>query len=272
VRIADDTLALFAKTLAAARLRLAAGDIAPSDLSRLNVDALRAENDRRQAQADRDRVRADLALALGLEGDAVPLAAVDAWPAGADATFPADMEAVAGRRADVLAARRRANAFDRFRALAQSLRTRDVTVAAQVERYPGQPHVNTVGVGVTVPLFINYEFDGEIRRAEADRAAAEEAFALAKGAAITEIRQAWSDLAAARDRVRRYDGALLAEAARAADAAAFAYRNGALGVIDLLDAQRTLVATQVDAVTARADLAKALAAWRAAIAAVEDIP
>lgn len=269
VRIADDTLGLFARTVSAARLRLKAGDIAPSDLARLNVDALRAENDRRQAEAERDRLRADLALRLGLELVTTPLVAVDAWPSADDVAFPADLDAVISQRADVRAATRRVEAADRFRSLAQSLRTRDVTIAAQVERYPGQSHVNTVGFGVTVPLFVNYHYDGEIRRSEVDRDAARENLARVRAAALTEIRQAWTDLAAAKDRVRRYDQALLGEATRAADAAEFAYRNGALGVIDLLDARRILVATQVDAITARADLGKAIAAWRAALTAGE---
>lgn len=272
VRIAEDTLGLFGRTVAAARLRLKAGDIAQSDLSRINVDALRAENDRRQAEAERDHLRANLALLLGLEAASTSLVAVDAWPAADDIAIPADLDGLISRRADVQAATRRVEAADRFRSLARSLRTRDVTIAAQVERYPGQAHVNTVGFGVSVPLFLNYNFDGEIRRSEVDRDAAQENLARVQATAMTEIRQAWTDLAAARDRVLRYDQSLLGEATHAAEAAEFAYRNGALGVIDLLDARRILVATQVDAVTARADLGKAIAAWRAALASAEGKP
>ena len=44
--------------------------------------------------------------------------------------------------------------------------------------------------------------------------------------------------------------------------AEFAYKNGAIGVMDLLDARRTLRAIQIDAATAQADYAKALAAWQ----------
>lgn len=264
VRIADDTLELLARTVAAATLRLKAGDIAPSDLSRIRVDLLRAENDRSQAIATRERARADLAFALGLEGEAVSLEAVDPWPEVETVAMPGDVGAIVSARADVHAAATRVTAADKFRALARALRTRDVTVAAQVERYPGQVHENSIGVGVSVPLFLNYDYEGEIRRGEAEYLAAQDSLARVRAAALVEIRQAWSDLAAAQDRVRRFDRELLAEATRAAGAAEFAYRNGALGVIDLLDARRVLVATQVDAVSARADLGKAAAAWRAA--------
>jgi cobalt-zinc-cadmium efflux system outer membrane protein len=85
--------------------------------------------------------------------------------------------------------------------------------------------------------------------------------ALARG----EMERAWSELQSASERVTRYDSGLLQEARRAAEAAEFAYRNGALGVMDLLDARRTLRATQIDAAMARADHARALAAWQAGI-------
>ena len=69
--------------------------------------------------------------------------------------------------------------------------------------------------------------------------------------------------------MQRFDTALLREATRAADAAEFAYRNGALGVIDLLDARRVLYATRTEAVAAHAELARALWAWRAATTSYE---
>ena len=55
----------------------------------------------------------------------------------------------------------------------------------------------------------------------------------------------------------------VAEAMRSASAAEFAYANGAMGVMDLLDARRTLRAIQIESVNARAEYARAWAAWRA---------
>lgn len=265
VRIADDTVGLFGRTVAAAELRLKAGDIAPSDLSRIKVDQLRAENDRRAAVADLEAARQRLAFLIGQESESNKLTAADVWPTAANEVRPADMRAVVEARADVRAAQLRVEAADKVRTLARALRTRDVTVAAQYERYPGQVQNNTFGVGVSIPLFINYNFDGEIRRAEVGMQAANDSLERARAAALTEINQAWARLASARERVQRYDGGLLKEAQRAADAAEFAYRNGALGVIDLLDARRILFLTRVDAAGARADLAKATIAWRNAI-------
>ncbi|MBX9629634.1 MAG: TolC family protein [Burkholderiales bacterium] len=265
VRITEDTAALLAKTVGAAELRLKAGDIAPSDLSRIRVDQLRAENERRSAAADRDRARLALAYVIGLDAEAPYLFATDAWPAAGEVARM-NAQAAVEARADVRAAALRVQAAEKARDLARALRSRDVTLAAQYESFPGQPANNTIGFGVSVPLFLNYNYEGEIRRGEVNLQAAYDALERTRALAVADVNRAWSDLASARERVQRYDAGLLKEAQRAADAAEFAYRNGALGVIDLLDARRIHAATRNDAAAARADLARALIAWQAATA------
>lgn len=272
VQVADDSLALLARLVEAARLRLRAGDISPADLSRIRVDQLRAENDRRAAVADRERAQQALAYLVGLEAESATLAAREPWPVDDAAVATPDLGPLVERRPDVRAAARRVESADRARELARALRVRDVTLAVQVEHYPSQLRENTLGVGVSAPLFVNYAYEGELRRAEAGRLAARDGLERARALALTQLRRAWSDLTDARDRVARYDAALLREATTAADAAEFAYRNGARSVLDLLDARRVLYATRIDAVGARADLARAAAAWRAASGAAGVAP
>lgn len=264
VQITQDNAALLAKTVAAVELRLKAGDVAPADLARIRVDQLRAENDRRAAVSDRDRAQLNLAYVIGLDSEARTLKASDPWPVAGDLS-PGDVSAAVEGRADVRAALQRVQAAEKARDLARALRSRDVTVSALYERFPGQTSNNSLGFGVSVPLFLNYNYEGEIRRGEVNLQTATDALARTRALALAEINRAWSDLASARDRVQRYDSGLLKEAQRSADAAEFAYRNGALGVIDLLDARRILASTRNDAATARADLARALVAWQAAI-------
>jgi len=271
-----DTAGLFGKSLEAAERRLNAGDIARADLARLRVDALRAGNDARAAEADLARSQLALAYIVGLEGDAATLRATDAWPQ-ADAAAPVATAATAeliDRRPDVRAAQARVEALERSRELARRLRTRDVSVGAQFEHWPQsagnqQGSGNSVGFAVSVPLFVRHAYGGEIRRAEVEYDAARDALARIRAQAAGEFARAASDLHAASDRVRRYQGGLLEEARRSAEAAEYAYRNGALGIMDLLDARRTLRATQIDSAQARADHAKALAAWNASATPTE---
>jgi outer membrane protein, heavy metal efflux system len=276
--VTQDTIALFERTVQAAELRLRAGDIAAADVARLRVDALRAQNDARSAEADRRRAQLALAYLIGAEDRAVRLRAVDPWPSPAgieDARVTDDM---IERRPDVRAAKSRVDAAAGGRDLARSLRTRDVTVGLSYDHYPVNPGYaagsgagtgSSYGLFLSVPLFARYHYEGEIQRAEADYGAALDTLEKTRAQARSELNRTGSDLQAAAERLARYDGSLLAEAKKASDSAEYAYKNGAIGVMDLLDARRTLRAIQIDAAAARNDYAKALSAWRAGVGAEE---
>ena len=173
-RVGEETLALFRKSVEVAQLRLKSGDIAASDLSRLKVDALRAENDVRQSRADREKAQLGLAYFLGVEASAARLYAESPWPAPEAIPPLQSMEEIIDRRPDVQAARLRLEAARKIRDLARAARTRDVTVGVQYDHFPTQISNNTYGVNVSVPLFLFYQFDGEIKRAEIAVNSAEE--------------------------------------------------------------------------------------------------
>jgi cobalt-zinc-cadmium efflux system outer membrane protein len=166
-------------------------------------------------------------------------------------------------RPDVRAALARIDAANRNRELARSLTTRDITVGAQVERQMPVPGV-TYGFQVSVPLFVRYGFEGERALAETQYSASlEERERVLQGAA-NDARRARADLAAAVERLQRIETEALPQAREVATASEFAFSKGALGLTDLLDARRTLRAVELEAVAARADHAKARAAWLAA--------
>jgi cobalt-zinc-cadmium efflux system outer membrane protein len=258
------TADLFAGTLAAAQKRLNAGDLAPADVSKVQVDYERAQNDARAARAEFTRAQIALAYLIGLEADVAGLRPVDAWPA-LERAYPDAVEQAIEARPDVLAAKARVEAAEKLRDLARAQRTRDVTIGAQYEHYPGSIPENSVGFGVAIPLFTGNDFSGEIQKAEVDRFAALDALARSRVVAGNELRRAASDLNAAADRLERFDGTLLAAASRSAQAAEFAFQRGAISVLEVLDARRTHRAVQLEALAARTDHAKALAAWRASL-------
>ncbi len=265
VSILRENADLYQRSLDAAEKRLRAGDIAPTEVTRIRVDALRADNDARQAKTDLLRAQLGLAYLTGMEAVASSLHASDPWPPSLQ-TIPAmgSIENWVEHRADVKAAHARILVADQNRALARSQRTRDVSVGVQYEHYPPDGR-NTYGFGVSIPLFTSHNFEGEIRRAEVDMAAAEDAYQKIKAQAYADITQAHSDLVATNARARRYRDEILGQARKAADAAEFAYQNGALGVTDLLDARRTLKATWIESEGAQAGYAKALAFWKNAV-------
>ena len=268
---AEETARLFARSVQAAELRLKAGDLAAADVARIRVDAARAGNDVTAAAADEARARLALAVLMGAEAEP-GLRATSPWPATGESGAVA--QDALERRPDVRAAAARVEATDRARELAQSLRTRDVTVSAQFEHYPvseanSAGSGNSFGVGFAVPLFLRHSYEGETARAQADWYAARDAYDRVVALAKAEVARARGDVAAARERRVRIESELLPQAQKSAEAAEFAFRNGAIGVMDLLDARRTLRAIQIEASAARADHARALAALRAG---VEELP
>lgn len=268
LRIADDMAALQARGLDAGKIRLKAGDIAPADVSRLSVERQRADNEARQAKADLEKTRMALAYLIGREREAQQLVAEDEWPVLSEGALSRDPDFE--RRPDVLAAKARLDAAEHARDLARAQRTRDVTVGVQYEHNLQNRPTNSYGVGVSMPLFVRNTYDGEIGRAEAELDAAREMHERTIALARSEVAQARSDLLASSDRRQRFERVLLADARRVVDAAEFAYRKGAAGLMDLLDARRTWRQVQLEAAQARADHARALAAWQ--LTSIQDQP
>lgn len=270
VMLLEELAQLFAQTLAAARARLKAGDLAEADVAKVQVDFERAQTEARAAQAELTRARIALAYLIGEERAAAELRAADGWPARAPPESAA-LERAVESRPDVAAARARLAAAEKLRDLARSLQTRDITVGAQLYRFPSATPYYSIGVGISFPLFTGYDYSGDIQRAEVERYAALDALEKARAVARNDIGRAAADLASAAERLERYDTALLEAAGRSAQAAEFAFRRGAISVLEVLDARRTLRAVRLEALAARADHARALAAWRAATATVQSL-
>lgn len=257
--LAQETAALYGKSAEAGKLRKKAGDIAPVDLSRLQIDQARADSDARQALTELQQARQALAYLIGRDAEAESLVAADSWPAlEALALAQVPLE----QRPDLAAASRRLQAAEAERDLAKAKKSRDVTFGVQYEHNMQNAPTNSYGFGVSVPLFIWHEYEGEIARSEADLDVARRQLEQLQAQATGQVAQARNALLSARDRYQRLEGGLLADAERVAKAAEFAYGKGAMGLMDLLDARRTLRQIQIEAASARADYAKALSDWQ----------
>ncbi len=258
-KLATDTAALYGRSADAGKLRQKAGDIAPVDVSRLQIDKARADSDARQAQAEFEQAQVVLAYLIGREGEAATLQANESWPVLEELAL---REAPLEQRPDLEAARRRLAAAEADRDLARARKSRDVTLGVQYEHNMQNAPTNSYGFGVSVPLFIWHEYEGEIARAESELDAARLQMEQQQAQAVGQVAQARSALLSARERVKRLEGGLLLDAERVAKAAELAYTKGAMGLMDLLDARRTLRQIQVEAASARADYAKALSDWQ----------
>lgn len=268
VDVLTQTLALYERTEQANKTRYKAGDLARADVTRLELDALRARADWRDARADHQRDLAELAQRIGIPGTLQDVVLSPQWPALGDPVPTLDERALQARP-DVTAAQARLEAAAAARELARARRVPDVTVGAQAERYPAsaanqQGSGNSFGVFVSIPLYVRHSYGGEAQRAEVDYYAALDERNRVLLAAGNEVGRLRTALDAARESLRQFDEAVLPAAERVAADAEFAFGKGAIGVLELLDARRALRQTRLDAAQARGAYARALSAYLAA--------
>lgn len=265
-RLTQSSADLARQSTAASEKRLKAGDIAAVDFAKLHIDALRVETDARSTVADRQKAQFGLAVLIGRELVAETLVCADDWPTLAGPVPSLRDAAGVDARADVKAASQKLAAALAVREGAKALSARDITVGLQFERYPpaaGFSPNNTWGISVAVPLFASSSYyRGESMRAEADLDAARETVERTRSFARFEQGRALADLQSSMERRRGLENELLPEAERVAKANEFAYLNGGISLLDLLDARRTLRQSQQDLAAVRNDHAKALVTWQ----------
>ncbi|CAM4075158.1 TolC family protein [Paracidovorax anthurii] len=241
--------------------RVKAGDLSAQDAARTRIEADRARADTRAAEQARDDAALALAQVTGSTG--ARLEAVDTpWPTVAAGASAADAElaAWAESRADVRAALARAQAAQAALDGANALRKSDWTVGASIDHYPGTSN-RLVELRVQIPLQWGYQYQGEIGRAQAEYAKAQDALDNTRRLALLDLQHLRQTQESAARRAADYEQGVLPRARQVAESAELAYRKGAIALTDLLDAQRTLRATLLDALSARADYAKARGAW-----------
>ncbi|WP_188658833.1 TolC family protein [Sphingomonas metalli] len=241
-----------------------AGALSEGDLVRQRVDALSAQGDAQQAASDLRDAQIALAILIGREADAAALSTAGDWPVrGEGPEEPA--EAIAARRPDVRADQARVEAARRNLDGAHALRHPDVTVGVQAERAAGDLGVgNSLGFGVSIPLPVRNLYRGEIDAASTALVQAEAQARKSLAVAVAEIETARRQLAQASDRLTLIEGTQLPAARRASDIAEFAYGHGAMTLLDVLDARRSLKAVELSVIDARAAQAQAIARLRAA--------
>jgi cobalt-zinc-cadmium efflux system outer membrane protein len=262
----------------AAQRRLDAGEISRNDANRFRLDAARAANDLRQAELDLNKARVAFAAALGAEAQALAIEVKPEWPdagtAVPDAVFtgrpPSASATVPVERADVAAARLRLAAAEAARQSARALSTRDVTVGAQADHWPTS-ETNLQGTGisygftVSIPLFVRHSYQGEMAKALAELESARVQHERVAAIARAEAQAAFEEWRATRERRERLERESAPAAREVASGAEFAYRKGASGILDLLDARRSLKGAELDELQARAEEGKAWARYQAAI-------
>ncbi|MEY2632118.1 MAG: hypothetical protein RIR00_772 [Pseudomonadota bacterium] len=261
-RLSRESAQLARDLLNKAELRLKAGDLSPAEVARIRTDSLRAASEATLAGVELQRLRRELATLLALEAEAGRLASADPWPALTP--LPA-VNPDPAQRPDIAAARQRLAAAEQAIALARAQQVRDVTVGAQFERDQTIGNSNLFGVGLSIPLFTGYDYQGEISRAHVDRDSQQDELERLEAQALAEFTQARLETEQLGERARELRDQALPAARKAFQAVQLAFNHGAASALELIDARRSLHAVEIDTIQALADAAKARAAWSAAL-------
>jgi len=99
---------------------------------------------------------------------------------------------------------------------------------------------NTVLFGISVPLPIHDRNQGGIARAVAEQKAAEAELAVHRNRVLAEVESAWHAWQTARAQPAVFERELLRQAEESYAIALAAYQEGAIGLVEYLEAQRTL--------------------------------
>jgi cobalt-zinc-cadmium efflux system outer membrane protein len=254
-------IALSAGELAqTAQRRLGAGDVSQQDAARSDIEAQRAKADLLAALAERARAELTLKQVTQMTG---ALTAQAEWPAPTQ-PMPQLPEPQVDTRPDVRAAVQRAEEAQAVLESAEALRKNDLTLGTSFNHYPGTS-TRLMEFRVQMPLaglFGNYAYQGELGRATAQLAQAQDLLDKTRLSAALDIRRLQQDLLASSARALTYQNAIVPQARQVASMAELAYRKGAMSLTELLDARRTLRAALLESISSRAEHARSLATWQ----------
>ena len=251
-RVSREVAESYRRTFELVDERFRLGAASRVDRARVEAATLEAAQGVTAAAADVARSRSELGIWLGgrsLDGVTLDGSLEGAVPAGWLTADAASLHATSASRPDVRAARSDLERADAALDLARRERVPDVALSAGYTRQgpdvaPVQPPTLSLGGGLELPIFSQRQ--GEIARAESDRTSAKIALARAEARAAADVDEARASLASARERVERMQSSLLDRAREARDLVRFQYREGAVSLLDLFDAERTALQVELE--------------------------
>jgi cobalt-zinc-cadmium efflux system outer membrane protein len=259
---AKDTQATNVKTLELFQTRLRSGAINEGDLARIQTQKLEADQAVDQALQGLRQARVSLAFLLGVRGP-VPDYSVDDhildFVVLEQLRSPDEdrlLRLAFDHRPDLLAQGYQRASAEAAIALARRQRFPDITLSAQytmtgTATAPAGNNSNaiqppTISFGISAPIPIFYQQQGEIRKAEANYDTQSIQQTKMTAQVVSDVGLAMSAYATQRTLVERMEQLLKPAAERAFSITRLQYDKGAATLMDFLDAQRTYIATNVE--------------------------
>jgi cobalt-zinc-cadmium efflux system outer membrane protein len=248
LKIAEDNLQGYRKTVDLSKQRLDAGDISPTDFDRIDLQLAEFEADYDSANLNLVQSGDQLRMLLGIDTPAPAFDIVGTLDPPQITLTVAEVEQRAlAERPDYRAAQQSLRLAESNVKLAEAYGTTDPTLAGEYDRSGND---NSGGFQINLPLRIFDRNQGEKERTRYEAQSSRFAEMAARNQVINDVDQAWAAYQTALGQSRRYKGHYLAQASRVRDNLEFSYRHGGSTLLDYLDALRDYRQTNIDALNA----------------------
>ncbi len=241
--LAQEIVDHYAEISKANHLRMKGGDISESDFLRVKMEGMRAQSELDAALTTVEQAQADLAVLLRWPAKSLQFEAKELWPEANDFKQTLSKEDAINKaiqqRPDLEGDKLRADQADKQLELARKLKYPDVTINAGYSRDPSNNALNSGFVGVSLPLPLFYQYQGEADKAAVNlsqsRLTAEQTELNIRNDVISAL-AAWNST---NKIVQRFKDGLLDDALTVRNSSELSYSKGAASVLDFIEAQRT---------------------------------
>ncbi len=248
LKVAEDNLDSYGKTVELSKARLDAGDMSKTDYERIDLQLAEFEADFESAKLDLAQAGDSLQLLMGIEKPAAGFdIAGPIEPPALGISLPQVEQDALANRPDYLAARQGVTLADASVKMAGANATTDPTLGAEYERLGVY---NSAGFQVSIPLRIFDRNQGEKERTRYESQSARFAQTATRNQVVNDVDQAWAAYTAALELAKRYNSHYVAESERVRANLEFSYRHGGATLLDYLDALRDYRQIHLDALAA----------------------
>ena len=261
--LARQDLESFQKTVAISNVQYKDGGMSENDNLKIRLQLVQFENDVQQAILARAQALSDLRQQLGYESVSADYDVIGEFEYHPLTMTAEELQAKAlQNRPDLRAAVLGVTAANSQYSLAKANGKQDPTFSANYSHVNG---INGATWSFSIPLAIFDRNQGNIAQTRVGIRQAEETQKAASGQVLTDVRDAYEAVQENGRIASVFQDTYLAVAQKSRDISEYAYRRGALALLDFLDAERTYRATQLSYRQAVASYLTALEQLRQAV-------
>ena len=243
LELAQTDLRSFQETVDISEIQHRDGAMSENDYLKIKLQLLQFETDVQQALLNKAQALSDLRQQLGYESVPATYDVAGEFEYKPLLVTLDELQAKALRnRPDLRAAVLGVTAANSQYALAKANGKQDPTISANYSHVNG---ISTATWAFSIPLAIFNRNQGNISQTRIAIRQAEEQQKAANGQVLTDVKDAYEGLQESARIAQLLKSTYLDVAQRSRDISEYAYRRGALALLDFLDAERTYRATQL---------------------------